>query len=93
MYVVFVDPFYRYSEDKFPHSLKGYSKDASAILELYKVSQVITHPNESVLVKQRSWTRNLLKQDSSNYQMYADKLRIYVDNEVVYCAVKFLIHI
>ncbi|CAL5187091.1 unnamed protein product [Lathyrus oleraceus] len=81
-YDVSSDPFYQYSEDKFPHSLKGYLKDASAVLELYRASQVIIHPEESILVKQSSWTRNLLKQDSSGYQLYADKLRIYVDNEV-----------
>ncbi|XP_058751576.1 terpene synthase 6, chloroplastic-like [Vicia villosa] len=81
-YEVSSDPFYRYSEEKFPHSLKGYLKDASAVLELYRASQVIIHPEESVLVKQSSWTRNLLKQDSSDYHLYADKLHIYVDNEV-----------
>jgi hypothetical protein len=81
---VFADPFYQYSEDKFANSLKGYLKDIGAVLELYRASQVIIHPDESVLVKQSSWTRNLLKHDSSPYQLYADKLRIYVDNEVVY---------
>jgi len=85
LYVVFADPFYQYSEDKFDNSLKGYLKDVSAVLELYKASQFSIHPDESVLVNQRSWTRNVLKQDSSPYQLYADKLRIYVDNEVVYC--------
>jgi hypothetical protein len=36
------------------------------------------------LVKQSSWTRNLLKQDSPHFELYADKLRIYVDNEVFF---------
>lgn len=81
-YDVSSDPFYQYSEDKFSNSLKGYLKDVSAVLELYRASQFIIHPDESILVKQRSWTRRLLKQDSSPYQLYADKLRIYVDNEV-----------
>ncbi|GAU35841.1 hypothetical protein TSUD_56500 [Trifolium subterraneum] len=81
-YDVSSDPFYQYSEDKFGNSLKGYLKDVSAVLELYRASQVIIHPDESVLVKQSSWTRNLLKQDSSRYQLYADKLHIYVDDEV-----------
>ncbi|CAJ2659138.1 unnamed protein product [Trifolium pratense] len=81
-YDVSSDPFYQYSEDKFANSLKGYLKDVSAVLELYRASQVIIHPDESVLVKQSSWTRNLLKHNSSPYQLYADKLRIYVDNEV-----------
>ncbi|XP_045799668.1 ent-kaur-16-ene synthase, chloroplastic-like [Trifolium pratense] len=81
-YDVSSDPFYQYSEDKFENSLKGYLKDASAVLELYKASQVIIHPDESILVNQSSWTRNLLKPDSSSYQLYTDKLHIYVDNEV-----------
>jgi ent-kaurene synthase len=84
LYVVFADPFYQYSEDKFTNSLKGYLKDVGAILELYKASQVIIHPEESILVKQSSWTRNLLKQDSPPFELYADKLRIYVDNEVFF---------
>ncbi|PNY18103.1 ent-kaur-16-ene synthase chloroplastic-like, partial [Trifolium pratense] len=83
-YDVSSDPFYKYSEDKFGNSLKGYLKDVGAVLELYKASQVIIHPDESILYNQRSWTRNILKQDSSPYQLYADKLRIYVDNELLY---------
>ncbi|GAU35840.1 hypothetical protein TSUD_56490, partial [Trifolium subterraneum] len=51
-YDVCSDPFYQYSEDKFGNSLKGYLKDVGAVLELYKASQVIIHPDESVLVKQ-----------------------------------------
>ncbi|GAU35833.1 hypothetical protein TSUD_56390, partial [Trifolium subterraneum] len=81
-YDVSSDPFYQYSEDKFANSLKGYLKDVSAVLELYRASQFIIHPDESILVKQSSWTRNLLKHYSSPYQFNADKLRTYVDNEV-----------
>ncbi|QHN97033.1 ent-kaurene synthase-like 1 isoform X2 [Arachis hypogaea] len=80
-YDVSSDPFYQYSEDKFSDSLKGYLKDAGAILELYKASQVIIHPDESILVRQNAWTRHLLKQQSSHYQLYADKLRRFVDRE------------
>ncbi|RDY07071.1 hypothetical protein CR513_08858, partial [Mucuna pruriens] len=81
-YNVSSDPFYQYSEDKFADSLKGYLKDVGAVLELYKASQVIIHPNESILVRQSLWTKHLLKQESSSYQLYADKLRSYVDLEV-----------
>ncbi|MED6113876.1 hypothetical protein PIB30_074926 [Stylosanthes scabra] len=81
-YDVSSDPFYQYSEDNFSDSLKGYLKDTGAILELYKASQVIVHPDESILVRQNAWTRHLLKQQSSHYQLYADKLRSYVDREV-----------
>ncbi|XP_027342506.1 ent-kaur-16-ene synthase, chloroplastic isoform X2 [Abrus precatorius] len=81
-YDVSSDPFYQYSEDKFANSLKGYLKDVGAVLELYKASQVMVHPNESVLVRQSLWTRHLLKQDSSPFRLYADKLQSYVDQEV-----------
>ncbi|XP_057458256.1 ent-kaurene synthase 5, chloroplastic isoform X2 [Lotus japonicus] len=81
-YDVSSDPFYQYSEDKFANSLKGYLKDIGAVLELYRASQVIIHPDESVLVKQSSWTRQLLKQYSSPYGAYGDKLCSYVVQEV-----------
>uniref|UniRef100_A0A0R0G697 Terpene synthase metal-binding domain-containing protein n=1 Tax=Glycine max TaxID=3847 RepID=A0A0R0G697_SOYBN len=82
LYVVFADPFYQYSEDKFAESLKGYLKDVSAVIELYRASQAIIHPDESILVRQSLWTKHLLKQESSPYRLYADKLRRYVDLEV-----------
>ncbi|XP_027917791.1 ent-kaur-16-ene synthase, chloroplastic-like isoform X2 [Vigna unguiculata] len=81
-YDVSSDPFYQYSEDKFAESLKGYLKDVSAVIELYRASQAIIHPDESILVRQSLWTKQLLKQESSPYRLYADKLRSYVDQEV-----------
>lgn len=81
-YDVSSDPFYQYSEDKFADSLEGYLKDVGAVIELYRASQAIIHPDESVLVRQGLWTKHLLKQESSPYQLYADKLRSYVDLEV-----------
>ncbi|QCD96184.1 ent-kaurene synthase [Vigna unguiculata] len=81
-YDVSSDPFYQYSEDKFAESLKGYLKDVGAVIELYRASQAIIHPDESILVRQSLWTKQLLKQESSPYRLYADKLRRYVDQEV-----------
>ncbi|RDY07072.1 hypothetical protein CR513_08859, partial [Mucuna pruriens] len=81
-YDVSSDPFYQYSEDKFADSLKGYLKDVGAVLELYKASQVIIHSDESILVRQGSWTKHFLKQESSSYKVYADKLHSYVELEV-----------
>ncbi|XP_027932436.1 ent-kaur-16-ene synthase, chloroplastic-like [Vigna unguiculata] len=80
-YDVSSNPFYQYSEDKFAESLKGYLKDVGAVIELYKGSQAIIHPDESILVRQSLWTKQLLKQESSPYRLYADKLRCYVDQE------------
>ncbi|XP_047170318.1 ent-kaurene synthase TSP4, chloroplastic isoform X1 [Vigna umbellata] len=81
-YDVSSDPFYQYSEDKFADSLKGYLKDVGAVIELYRASQAIIHPDESILVRQSLWTKQLLKQESSPHRLYADKLRSYVDQEV-----------
>ncbi|KAL2330996.1 hypothetical protein Fmac_018577 [Flemingia macrophylla] len=81
-YDVSSDPFYQYSEDKFADSLKGYLKDVGAVIELYRASQAIIHPDESILVSQGLWTKQLLKREPSPYQLYADKLRNYVDQEV-----------
>ncbi|KAK7243760.1 hypothetical protein RIF29_38571 [Crotalaria pallida] len=81
-YNVSSDPLYQYLEDNFENSLKGYLKDIGAVLELYKASQVIIYPEESVLVRLNSWTGHLLKQESSHFRLYADKLRSYVDCEV-----------
>ncbi|CAJ1958205.1 unnamed protein product [Sphenostylis stenocarpa] len=81
-YDVSSDPFYQYSEDKFADSLKGYLKDVGAVIELYRASQAIIHPDESILVRQSLWTKQLLKQESSPYRLYADKLQSYVDLEV-----------
>ncbi|KAL5175961.1 Ent-kaur-16-ene synthase, chloroplastic [Glycine soja] len=81
-YDVSSDPFYQYSEDKFAESLKGYLKDVGAVIELYRASQAIIHPDESILVRQSLWTKHLLKQESSPYRLYADKLRSYVDLEI-----------
>lgn len=84
-----VDPFHQYTEDKFSNSLKGYLKDIGAVLELYKASQIIIHPDESVLVRQNAWTRHILKEELSCYQSYVDKPCSYVEHEVV-CYINLL---
>ncbi|XP_061360714.1 ent-kaurene synthase 5, chloroplastic-like [Gastrolobium bilobum] len=81
-YDVSSGPFYQYSEDKFANSLKGHLEDVGAVLELYKASEVIIHPDESVLARQNTWTKHLLKQESSLYRVFSDKLGSYVDHEV-----------
>ncbi|XP_054813764.1 ent-kaurene synthase, chloroplastic isoform X2 [Prosopis cineraria] len=81
-YDVSSDPFNQYSKDKFPDSLKGYLKDVGAVLELYKASQIMIHPGEEVLVKQNAWTRHLLKQELSPFQVRVDRLFSHVEQEV-----------
>ncbi|KAK7401598.1 hypothetical protein VNO78_13208 [Psophocarpus tetragonolobus] len=81
-YDVSSDPFYQYTEDKFADSLKGYLKDVGAVMELYKASQAIIHPDESILERLSLWTKHLLKRESSPYRLYADKHHSHVDLEV-----------
>ncbi|XP_028773298.1 ent-kaur-16-ene synthase, chloroplastic-like [Neltuma alba] len=81
-YDVSSDSFNQYSEDKFSNSLKGYLKDVGAVLELYKASQIMIHPGEEVLVKQNGWTRHLLKQELSPYQVHVERLFSHVEQEV-----------
>ena len=78
----YVDPFNQYSEDKFSKSLKGYLKDAGAVLELYKASQIMLHPGEEVLVKQNAWTRHFLTQELSPHLVHVDRLFSQVEQEV-----------
>ncbi|KAK9026101.1 hypothetical protein V6N11_038949 [Hibiscus sabdariffa] len=62
-----------FAEEHFFKSLGGYLKDLDAVVELFKASQMIIHPNEQFLEKQISWTRNFLKQELSNGSTYAYK--------------------
>lgn len=77
-----VDPFNQYTEDKFSKSLKGYLKDAGAVFELYKASQIMIHPGEEVLVKQNAWTRHFLRQELSPDLVHVDRLFSQVEQEV-----------
>ncbi|KAM7250597.1 hypothetical protein ACFE04_022480 [Oxalis oulophora] len=53
-------------EDGFVSSLEGYLKDIGSVLELYRASQLTIYPDETVLMKQNSWTSNFLRQELSN---------------------------
>ncbi|OVA10700.1 Terpene synthase [Macleaya cordata] len=47
----------------FLDTLDGYLKDMGNILELYKASQIMIFPNESILEKQHFWSGNFLKEE------------------------------
>ena len=59
-------------------------KDIEAALELYRASQIIVHPEESILEKQNHWTSHFLKQELSNGSIMEDKLYKYIGQEVVF---------
>ncbi|KAJ7982088.1 Ent-kaurene synthase [Quillaja saponaria] len=81
-YNISLDPLSRYSEDKFSNSLGGYLKDVGAALELYKASEIIIDPNESVLLKLNSWTRQILEQQLSSFSLYGHTLYKNIEHEV-----------
>ncbi|GMY33123.1 ent-kaurene synthase, chloroplastic-like isoform X1 [Fagus crenata] len=81
-YDVSSDPFTRLSEDHFSCYLGGYVKDIGAVLELFRASEIIIHPDEFVLEKQNFWTSHFLKQELSNGSIHAGGLNKYVDQEV-----------
>ncbi len=60
-------------------------KDIGAVLELFRASEIIIHPDEFVLEKQNFWTSHFLKQELSNGSIHAGGLNKYVDQEVVSC--------
>ncbi|KAM2057932.1 hypothetical protein ACFX16_030568 [Malus domestica] len=65
-YDISADPLVKFSEDCFFNSYGGYLKDVSAALELFRASEIIIHPDESILEKQNYWTSHFLKEELSN---------------------------
>jgi ent-kaurene synthase len=79
----FVDPFTRFlQEDHFSSTLGGYLKDIGAVLELFRASEIIIHPDESVLEKQNSLTRHFLRRELSNGSIHTDRLNKHLVQEV-----------
>ncbi|PRQ30350.1 putative ent-kaurene synthase [Rosa chinensis] len=70
---------YDVSADSFFNSLGGYLKDTGVALELFRASEVIIHPDESVLEKQHYWTSHFLKQELANNLTQAHKLNKHID--------------
>ncbi|KAB2044639.1 hypothetical protein ES319_D01G104900v1 [Gossypium barbadense] len=62
-----------FAEEHFFNSLGGYLKDLDAVVELFRASQMIIHPNEQLLEKHISWTSHFLKQELSNTSKCAYK--------------------
>ncbi|KAM7250445.1 hypothetical protein ACFE04_022328 [Oxalis oulophora] len=75
-YEVSSDSLSRFAEENgFFSSLEGYLKDVGAVLELYRASQLIIYPDESILDNQNSWTSNFLRQELSNGSIHAKKIK------------------
>ncbi|KAL6196847.1 hypothetical protein ACLB2K_032460 [Fragaria x ananassa] len=81
-YDVSADRLNQFSDYKFFDSLGGYLRDTDAALELFRASEVIIHPDESVLENQNYWTRNFLKQELSNNLTQPHSINKYIGLEV-----------
>ncbi|XP_050107761.1 ent-kaur-16-ene synthase, chloroplastic-like isoform X2 [Malus sylvestris] len=81
-YDVSADPLTQYSEDRFFNSLGGYMKNIGDALELFRASETIIHPDESVLEKQHYWTSHFLKQELSNTLIQGHRLNKHIGLEV-----------
>ncbi|CAB4276940.1 unnamed protein product [Prunus armeniaca] len=57
-------------------------QDIGAALELFKASEIIIHPDESVLEKQNNWMSHFLKQELSNTLTQARRLNKHIGLEV-----------
>ena len=58
-------------------------KDIGSILEIFRASETIIHPDESVLERQNLWTSSFLKQELPHMSTEADNLNKYISQEVV----------
>ncbi|XP_050370645.1 ent-kaurene synthase 5, chloroplastic [Argentina anserina] len=81
-YEVSADPLSQFSEECFFNSLGGHLKDTNSALEIFRASEVIIHPDESVLDKQNHWTSNFLKQVFSNNLTQPQRTKKHIGLEV-----------
>lgn len=78
-----VDQLSQYAEeDHFFNSLGGYLKDISAVLELFRASEIIIHPDEYILEKQNLWTSQFLENEVSNGSVSKNRFSKYIIQEV-----------
>ncbi|XP_060970207.1 ent-kaurene synthase TSP4, chloroplastic isoform X1 [Cannabis sativa] len=73
-YDVSSDPLIRFSEDYIFNYLGNHTKDIDAILEIFRASEIIIHPNESILEKQNFCTSHFLEQELFSISTRGDKL-------------------
>ncbi|KAK6930394.1 Terpene synthase, metal-binding domain [Dillenia turbinata] len=85
-YDVSSDVLTRFVEkDQYLDSLKGqYKDDTTAVLELFKASQLVIYPNESALEEQNAWSRQFLQQKLSGGSIKDGNLRKQVINALTF---------
>lgn len=69
-----LDQLTQFSEDHFSDCLGGHLKDFGASLELFKASQIIIRPDESILENVNSWTSRFLNHGLSSGSVCSDRL-------------------
>ncbi|KAK6933936.1 Terpene synthase, metal-binding domain [Dillenia turbinata] len=74
-------------QDQYIDSLEGQYDEASAVLELFRASQLVIYPSDSALERQNSWSQEFLQRKLNNGSIRDDNLRKQVIN-----ALKFPYH-
>nr|QWD59167.1 ent-atiserene synthase [Aconitum carmichaelii] len=80
-YDVSSDALAQFDEEGFSNTLGGYLRDAGAVLEVYRASQIVL-PDEVFLEKQKTWSSAFLKNELSKVAMHADRMYEWISNEV-----------
>nr|QWB49553.1 terpene synthase 22 [Aquilaria sinensis]WBO38706.1 terpene synthase 35 [Aquilaria agallochum] len=81
-YDISSDPLTRFSEENVFSSPSGCLEDITALLELFKSSQVMLHPEETILEEQNRLTKHFLKENVSNGSSSLDVFGGYVRQKV-----------
>ncbi|XP_038888073.1 ent-kaur-16-ene synthase, chloroplastic isoform X2 [Benincasa hispida] len=82
-YDVSSDKLTQFSEVLFPNCLGGHLKDFGASMELFKASQIIIYPDESILENVNSWTSRFLNHGLSGGLVRSDRTDRLVKQEAV----------
>ncbi|OVA15215.1 Terpene synthase [Macleaya cordata] len=83
-YDISSDALAQFDEDHFFNTPGGYLKDLPNALELYRASQIMIFPDESILERQNSWSSRFLKLGLSKCSGHGDMLYESIIQEVDY---------
>ncbi|XP_052178339.1 ent-kaurene synthase TSP4, chloroplastic isoform X2 [Diospyros lotus] len=81
-YNVSSDPLTKITKGEHVNFPSGHLGDIGGVLELYRASQIMIHPDESTLEKELSWSTHFLKEKSYNHRINSDIVNEYVIQEV-----------
>ena len=80
-----IDPLEKFLEEDSPSNLNhGRLKDINSMLELYRASEIVIHPDEGILEKFNSRTKLILEQWLSNECLDANGLSLQIRKQVLF---------